>query len=97
MGLGGIPQGRVAGELRGRPILIRRDAECGLRQRDSGRPTGSVSVDSGDSARPVFTIHEDVAWDRLTFDAELSALMASASAVPYHSAAEAVYKAKGLR
>jgi fructokinase len=57
-------------------------------QRDTERPTGSVTVDAEDSARPVFTIHEDVAWDRLTFDAELSALMASASAVCFGTLAQ---------
>jgi fructokinase len=57
-------------------------------QRDSERPTGWVSVDSEDSARPVFTIHEGVAWDRLRFSTEFSALMGSASAVCFGTLAQ---------
>lgn len=57
-------------------------------QRDAERPTGRVTVDTDDSARPVFIIHEDVAWDRLAFDAELAGLMASASAVCFGTLAQ---------
>jgi len=57
-------------------------------QRDAERPTGRVTVDTGDSARPVFTIHEDVAWDHLAFDTDLSALMGRASAVCFGTLAQ---------
>lgn len=57
-------------------------------QRDAERPTGRVTVDTGDSARPVFTIHEGVAWDRLAFDAALAGLMAGASAVCFGTLAQ---------
>jgi fructokinase len=57
-------------------------------QRDEERPTGWVTVDSDDPARPVFTIHEDVAWDHLALDAELSALMVRASAVCFGTLAQ---------
>src|SRR5436305_13659313 len=33
---------------------------------DRGAPTGTVSVELGADGQPRFTIHEDVAWDRLT-------------------------------
>jgi len=72
----------LVGRLEGRGLELR------YIQRDSERPTGWVSVACEDSARPVYTIHEDVAWDRLCFDSELSALMASSAAVCFGTLAQ---------
>ncbi len=45
---------------------------------DPAAPTGTVTVSLGADGQPSYTIHENVAWDRLT--AEPAALMAAAGA-----------------
>jgi len=57
-------------------------------QRDPDHPTGTVTVDTTQADRPAYTIHEQVAWDHLAFDAETEALMASASAVCFGTLAQ---------
>jgi len=47
-----------------------------------------VTVDTSNPSRPIFTIHEDVAWDNIEFDDELAALMAKASAVCFGTLAQ---------
>ena len=50
-------------------------------QIDGEVPTGQVAVDVSDPSNPSYTIHEDVAWDRLAFHAGLRETIRSAAAV----------------
>jgi fructokinase len=75
--------GREAiGRLRARGVVT------DLIQVDPQAPTGTVGVEIGPDHQPRFTIHEDVAWDRLAVeDAALAALRA-ADAVCFGSLAQ---------
>jgi fructokinase len=57
-------------------------------QRDRQRPTGSVTVDTSRPDAPSYVIHENVAWDYLTFDDEMERLMKDASAVCFGTLAQ---------
>jgi fructokinase len=57
-------------------------------QRDAAYPTGTVTVDTTRADHPEYTIHENVAWDHLEFDAALEDLMAGAAAVCFGTLAQ---------
>ena len=57
-------------------------------QRDDAHPTSTVTVDTSRPDRPRFTIHENVAWDFLGFDATLEPLLARAAAVCFGTLAQ---------
>lgn len=57
-------------------------------QRDPDRPTGWVTVDMPPGETHRFTIHEDVAWDRLEFTPQLAELMPTADAVCFGTLAQ---------
>jgi len=57
-------------------------------QRDRVHPTGTVTVDTSRPDHPRFTIHENVAWDALDFDAAVEALMGRAAAVCFGTLAQ---------
>jgi len=57
-------------------------------QRDASHPTGTVTVDTSRPDHPCFTIHEDVAWDYLAFDATLESLVSRAAAVCFGTLAQ---------
>lgn len=68
-------------------LLEGRGVETGLLQRPSGAPTGLVDVhEEGDG--PSYTIHDDVAWDRLVFDDRWAELFGGADAVCFGSLAQ---------
>jgi fructokinase len=46
-----------------------------------GRPTGTVTVEVGPAGKPQYVIHENVAWDYVTWDDVLTELALSADAV----------------
>jgi fructokinase len=50
-------------------------------QADAEHPTGTVTVELDAQGQPTFTIHEDVAYDALTWDDRLEALFCQAQAV----------------
>ncbi len=52
-------------------------------QIDSSAPTGTVSVELSSDGQPRFTIHEDVAWDRLALEKAALAAVAEADAVAF--------------
>src|SRR5271157_5972195 len=52
-------------------------------QVDPSAPTGTVSVDLSANGQPRFTIHEDVAWDRLALETTALAAAAEADAVAF--------------
>jgi fructokinase len=91
LGYGGVVVSRVGRDEAGTALARHLEAHgLDLRhlQRDAERPTGRVTVDTGDSARPVFTIHEDAAWDHIAFGPDLATLMAAASAVCFGTLAQ---------
>ncbi len=55
---------------------------------DAAAPTGTVSVELGPGGQPQFTIHENVAWDRITADEIALAAAAEADAVCFGSLAQ---------
>jgi fructokinase len=68
--------------------LAARGLETRFVQRDDKRPTGRVTVDTTDRERPSYVIHENVAWDGLTFNDDLERLMGGASAVCFGTLAQ---------
>lgn len=84
LGHRGVPCSRIGEDELGRELLDyleSRDLETGFVQIDPGLPTGRVTVDTRDPGHPSYTIHENVAWDGLEFDAGLEQLMGDAAAV----------------
>lgn len=61
-------------------FLRARGVDIGFVQRDSDRPTGTVSV-SIEDAEPRFTIAEDVAWDCIAVEDDARALVRAADAI----------------
>jgi fructokinase len=57
-------------------------------QTDPSAPTGTVSVELSDDGQPQFTIHEDVAWDRLALTPSALAAAAEADAVSFGTLAQ---------
>lgn len=82
---------RVGDDPLGREILARLHA-LGLPTDgvgvDTVAPTGTVSVELAADGQPRFTIHEDVAWDRLAADEASLAFAAQADAVCFGSLAQ---------
>ncbi|MGB2986207.1 MAG: carbohydrate kinase [Phycisphaerae bacterium] len=91
LGLRGMVCSRVGSDESGAELvhyLADRGLDTAAIQRDDRRPTGYVTVDSSDPARPFYVIHEDVAWDNLQFDAALERLAGEASAVCFGTLAQ---------
>lgn len=59
-----------------------------LVQLDPVAPTGTVSVELGADGAPAFTIHEDVAWDRIEATPAALAAVAAADAVCFGTLAQ---------
>ncbi len=82
---------RVGGDAPGMEILERLQAlglpTAGI-QVDSSAPTGTVSVELFADGQPRFTIHEDVAWDRLALEKAALAAVARADAVSFGTLAQ---------
>jgi len=57
-------------------------------QRDRSRPTGTVRVRVGRHGQPRFTIHEDVAWDFLSWNSSWKKLAREADAVCFGTLAQ---------
>ena len=57
-------------------------------QVDPSAPTGTVSVELSADGQPRFTIHEDVAWDRLALEKAALAAVAEADAVSFGTLAQ---------
>ncbi|MES2924030.1 MAG: carbohydrate kinase [Verrucomicrobiota bacterium] len=55
---------------------------------DAHHPTGSVGVRILDDGQPVFTIHENVAWDYLTADARTKEIFKQADAICFGTLAQ---------
>jgi fructokinase len=82
---------RVGRDPAGREILARLEG-LGLPtdgvQRDPSAPTGTVSVELSADGQPRFTIHEQVAWDRIAADGRALELAAASQAVCFGSLAQ---------
>ncbi|MFZ2643657.1 MAG: carbohydrate kinase [Verrucomicrobiia bacterium] len=82
---------RVGGDAQGREILDRLRAlrlptdGVGV---DASAPTGTVSVELATDGQPRFTIHENVAWDRIVADETSLAFAAQADVVCFGSLAQ---------
>lgn len=72
--------------------IITRLEELGLGHRFIGRDgqhsTGTVTVRLDSSGKPAYTIHENAAWDYITFNSELAELAVKADAVSFGSLAQ---------
>ncbi len=91
LGLGGRVCSRVGEDQLG-DELVAHLREHGLDisciQRDGDHPTGTVGVDLSDPDRPVFEIHERVAWDFIAWTPEIDILTREAAAVCYGTLAQ---------
>jgi fructokinase len=59
-----------------------------LVQQDEHHPTGTVTVALDEGGQPTYTIHEDVAWDHLSWGPALEAAASSARAVCFGTLAQ---------
>lgn len=57
-------------------------------QKNNSYPTGTVEVELDGSGKPVYTIHQNVAWDNVEFDDKLRELAANCDAVCFGSLAQ---------
>lgn len=91
LGHRGVICSRIGEDTLGQELLDYM-AGCGLDtrhiQKDTERPTGWVSVDTTHPEKPLFVIHENVAWDHLTFTEAVEGLMTEASAVCFGTLAQ---------
>jgi fructokinase len=82
---------RVGNDARGHEI-IRRIEEMRLPrsgvQMDDSAPTGTATVSLSGSGTPKFTIHENVAWDRIVATEEALAMAREADAICFGSLAQ---------
>jgi fructokinase len=89
---------RVGQDALGAEILKRLQA-LGLPtaeiQVDPSAPTGTVSVELSADGQPRFTIHEDVAWDRLALTPSALAAMTEADAVSFGTLAQRCETSRG--
>lgn len=82
---------RVGNDALGREILQRlRDLDVPVEgvSVDPEKPTGTVSVELAADGQPHFTIHGDVAWDRLQPDPTAMKIAASADVICFGSLAQ---------
>jgi fructokinase len=82
---------RVGRDARGRDARARLAAAglpAGLVQEDEAAPTGTVGVALAADGQPAYTIHEDVAWDRLEAAPAALAAVAGADAVCFGTLAQ---------
>lgn len=80
--------GRDAGGQEILQKLERLDVPTDGVQIDSELPTGRVTVEVSSDGQPRFTIHENVAWDRLAADDHARRVVASADAVCFGTLAQ---------
>jgi fructokinase len=89
---------RVGQDALGAEILQRLQA-LGLStadiQIDPSAPTGTVSVELSADGQPRFTIHENVAWDRLALEKAALAAVAEADAVAFGTLGQRQEPARG--
>lgn len=69
-------------------FLQSQSLQASMIQRDETAPTGRVTVSFNAENQPEYVIHEDVAWDKLEFTAELEAIMQQAAAVCFGTLAQ---------
>ncbi|HUR45088.1 MAG TPA: carbohydrate kinase [Candidatus Saccharimonadales bacterium] len=82
---------RVGNDDLGREIIARLQnlgVPTNCIETDSAAPTGTVSVDLGANGEPRYTIHENVAWDFLSADANAKVAVSAANAVCFGSLAQ---------
>jgi fructokinase len=91
LGAQAVPVSRIGNDPLGEEILDRLSC-LGLPlsgiQVDSAAPTGTVEVELLDGGQHRFTIHENVAWDRIEADGPALALAARADAVCFGTLAQ---------
>lgn len=91
LGANGVVCSRVGTDDAGDELLAHlREHGCDTRfvQRDSHQPTGLVTVDASRPDHPIYTIHENVAWDALALSDEMAKLFTSAEAVCFGTLAQ---------
>ena len=89
---------RVGRDALGAEILRRLQAlgvPTGEIQVDPSAPTGTVTVELSSDGQPRFTIHENVAWDRLALEKSALEAVAEADAVSFGTLAQRREPARG--
>jgi len=69
-------------------VLTRHGLPTETIQRDPDHATGTVTVNAAQATQPVYTIHENVAWDYLEWDKPTAAVVAAAEAVCFGTLAQ---------
>lgn len=91
LGARGVVCSRVGRDTDGDALcayLAERGLSAEFVQRDVKHPTGTVTVDVSRPDHPIFTIHEQVAWDYLEYNAALAGLMDRAQVVCFGTLAQ---------
>lgn len=91
LGCQGVVCSRVGQDPLGdeiRQFLEGRNLSTDFIQRDPAAPTGTVTVETSPTGEPSYTIHEDVAWDRLECTPAVADLMGRADAVCFGTLAQ---------
>ena len=90
LGARGVLVSAVGDDAAGAEILetlAHHGIDTGHVVRDKAHPTGTVSVDVDDAGIPAYTIHEEVAWDYLSFSESSATLAGDADAICFGSLA----------
>lgn len=91
LGLRGVVCSRVGGDALGTELvdyLRDRRLTTEFVQRDAGRPTGTVTVETSPAGEPSYVIHEGAAWDAIALTPELDALLPRAAAICFGTLAQ---------
>ncbi len=90
LGARGITVSRIGDDLSGQEIksLLKKRQIPYLLPIDLNHPTGRVSVETDDKGTPAYIIHENCAWDYLSFDSALNETGLKADAVWFGSLAQ---------
>jgi fructokinase len=91
LGLSAAVYSRVGSDAEGQELidyLASRGLATDCVQQDPRHATGRVTVDVSAHDHPVYTIHEDVAWDHLELDDSISRLAGEAAAICFGTLAQ---------
>ncbi|MEE8170743.1 MAG: carbohydrate kinase [Phycisphaerae bacterium] len=91
LGLTGIVCSRVGADEPGSALLHHLEQhgmDTRYVQRDAEHPTGTVTVSTERPDHPAYTIHQDAAWDFLTFDDALAHVCGRAAAICFGTLAQ---------
>lgn len=87
----GLPVSCIGSDALGERLveeLLQKGMQADFIQQQSTFPTGTVEVELDSKGQPTYTIHQNVAWDQLAFNAELELLAQRCDAVCFGTLAQ---------